>query len=354
MEKPVAVVNVRECQTSKQTKDHVEEKSDGNYDVNIRREQASYWNSFYTLVAFVPFAVIASAGFLIPRKNSMIYQEYWYQGIPIFLFSQSTDIVAYQILSLFSFTKAKFLLKIDHFGKVFVVSGLFFLVPYCALYLIWTYHLGHNHPFPLLGILVAWAELLPTKFLFFPIQLKSRKDLKNQGKAYLLFEIWHFLQIIPQEIINYVANLENQWILLVLIPSARELSIKMSEKIVERFPETNNEETKFFVTTVLMIDYTFQITGKAASYHQRTVYGILIVEMTLHVYGCYQIIKRFSRVGGENASNENDLVASERNIQVKELATSEFTEAIAPIAYAIAFTLVFYGPKRWIDEWYWK
>ena len=189
MEKSVAVINVRECQTSKDTEDYVEEKSDGNFDVNMQREQASYWNSLYTFVAFVPFAVIASAGFLIPRKNSMIYQEYWYQGIPIFLFSQSTDIVAYQILSLFSFTKAKFLLTIDHIAKVFVVSGLFFLIPYCTAYFIWTYHLGYNHPLPLLGMLCAWLELLPTKFLFFPIQLKSRKDLKPQAKAYLMFEI---------------------------------------------------------------------------------------------------------------------------------------------------------------------
>ena len=345
MEKSVAVINVRGCPTSKETEDHTEENLDGNSYVNIGGEDASYWNSLYTLAAFVPFAVIASAGFLIPRKNSMIYQEYWYESIPIFLFSQSTDIVAYQILSLYSFTRAKFLLTIDHFAKVFVASGLLCLVPYCTSYLIWTYHLGYNHPLPLLAILVTWFELFPTKFLFFPIQLKSRKDLKAHGKAYLMFEIWHFLQIIPQEIISLIANSQNQWVLLLLIPFARELSIKVSEKIVKRFPQTDNEETKFFVTTVLLIDYTFQITAKVASYHQSTVYGILIVEMSLHIYGCYQIIKRYSRIGGQNESNESELVATERNIQVKNLATSEFTEAIAPIAFAIAFTLVVYGPN---------
>ena len=345
MENSVAIINVRERQTSKETEVNTEEESNGNEHVNIGREDASYLNSFYTLVAFVPFFVIASAGYLIPRKNSMIYPEFWYEGIPLFLFCSSTNIVAYQILSLYNFTKAKFLLTIDHIAKVFVVSGLFFLIPYCTSYLIWNYHLGYNHPLPLLGWLGSWSELLATKFLFFPIQLKSRKDLKNQGKAYLMFELWHFVQIIPQQIINMIANSQNQWVLLLLIPFARELSIKVSEKIVERFPETNNEETKFFVTTVLMIDYTFQITARAAAYHQSTVFGILTVEMTLHIYGCYQIIKRYSRVEEENASNENELLASERNIQVKNLSTSEFTEAIAPIAFAIAFTLVVFGPN---------
>ena len=353
MENSVAIINVRERQTSKETEVNTEEESNGNKHVNIGREDASYLNSFYTLVAFVPFFVVASAGFLIPRKNSMIYPEYWYEGIPLFLFGSSTDIVAYQILSLYNFTKAKFLLTKDHIAKVFVVSGLFFLVPYCTSYLIWTYHLGYNHPLPLLGMLVAWSELIPTKFLFFPIQLKSRKDLKNQGKAYLMFEIWHFLQIIPQQLLNIIGNLQNQWVLMFLIPFVRELSIKVSEKIVERFPETNNEETKFFVTTVLMIDYTFQITARAASYHQSTVFGILIVEMTLHIYGCYQIIKRYSRVEVENASNKNELLASERNIQVKNLSTSEFTEAIAHrICNSLYFCCLW--TKRWIDEWHWK
>ena len=69
MEKSVAIINVRERQTSEDTEGNTEEESNGNKHVNIGREDASYLNSFYTLVAFVPFFVIASAGFLIPRKT---------------------------------------------------------------------------------------------------------------------------------------------------------------------------------------------------------------------------------------------------------------------------------------------
>ena len=345
MERSVAVINVRECQSIKETEDHIEESSNVNKVGDNGRKDASYWNSLYALVAFIPFSVIISASLLIPRKNSIIYQEYWYEGIPLFLFGKSLTVVAYHILSLFNFTRAKFLLTVDHFAKLFVVSGLFFLVPYCTSYLIWTYHLGYNHPLPLLGMLVSWIEEFATHWFFFPFELTSRKDLKTHGKVYLIFEIWHFLQIIPQHIINHIGHSSNQWALLFLIPFARELSIKVSEKIVEKFPETNNEDTKFFVSSVLLIDYTFQVTARAASWYQSTVYGILIVEMTLHVIGCYQIIKRYSRVGVEKPSIQNERMKSERNTQVESLATSEFTEAIAPIAFAIAFTLAYYGPN---------
>ena len=198
MERSVAVINVRECQSPKETEYHIEENSNGNEVCDDGRKDASYWNSLYTLVAFIPFTVLISASLLIPRKNSIIYQEYWYEGIPLFLFGKSSTVVAYHLLSLFNFTRAKFLLTVDHFAKVFVVSGLFFLVPYCTSYLIWTYHLGYNHPLPLLGILVAWTEEFATYWFFFPFELASRKDLKIHGKIYLIFEIWHFLQIVPR------------------------------------------------------------------------------------------------------------------------------------------------------------
>ena len=101
MERSVAVINVRECQSPKETENYIEENSNGNKVADDGREDSSYWNSLYTFVAFIPFSVIASASFLIPRKNSIIYQEYWYEGIPYFLFGKSLTMVAYHILSLF-------------------------------------------------------------------------------------------------------------------------------------------------------------------------------------------------------------------------------------------------------------
>ena len=133
MERSVAVINVRECQSIKEIEDHIEENSNENEVGDNGRKDASYWNSLYALVAFIPFSVIISASLLIPRKNSIIYQEYWYEGIPLFLFGKSLTVVAYHILSLFNFTRAKFLLTVDHFAKVFIISGLFFWFPTAPL-----------------------------------------------------------------------------------------------------------------------------------------------------------------------------------------------------------------------------
>ena len=73
MERSVAVINVRECQSPKETEDHIEEHSNGNKVCDNGRNDASYWNSLYALVAFIPFSVLVSTTFLIPRKNSIIH-----------------------------------------------------------------------------------------------------------------------------------------------------------------------------------------------------------------------------------------------------------------------------------------
>ena len=187
MKNSLAVIKVREHQSSKKENDQNEEDHE-----NDTTKTGTYWDSLYGLLPLPIFIFLFSTFTLIPRKNSILYPEYWYEGILIFLVGSSLRITAYHILSLYTFTNAKYLTKLGHFVKVFVASSLFAVIPYVISYFIWTVYLENNHPLPLLALLVSWIEEFATNYFFFPFELRSQKDLKTQGKVYLIYEILHF------------------------------------------------------------------------------------------------------------------------------------------------------------------
>ena len=102
----------------------------------------------------------------------------------------------------------------------------------------------------------------------------------------------------------------------------------------------------FSVTTLRFMDYISLVTGRMSSLNKSTVYGILTVEMVLHIIGCYRVIKENPRVEEEmdSAADSSTIVAS-RQRKVQTLVMSEFIEAIYPVAFGIIFTMAYYGPN---------
>ena len=136
-----------------------------------------------------------------------------------------------------------------------------------------------------------------------------------------------------------------QWMLILLIPVVKKSSIWVAEKIIKRYSETNNRDVRFLVTGELMINYTTYLASRISTLDQITVYGILTVELLLHVFTCYQIVKINTRVGEEDQSSLNSRALYDRKVKAQELVMSEFIEAVVPIAFAIVFTMTFFGPN---------
>ena len=180
-----------------------------------------------------------------------------------------------------------------------MVSSLFFGIPYCISYIVWTLYLGFNHPLPFVGFCI-WIEEVGIFWFSVPFQLWSRHKLKRQGRIYLIFQIWMFLQNLIQEMISIAATSQFQLGLILIIPLAKISSSLVAKKIVERIPETDKEDVKFFVTTEVTVVYTSYVTGRLSSLDQSTVYGLLIGEVVLQMLSCYKIIRLHTRIQ-ENA-----------------------------------------------------
>ena len=104
---------------------------------------AGYWNCLYGLLILFACILYTSVLTFIPRHNSILYPDYWYEAMILFI-GISIRNTALTIVELYIFTNAKALLSMQVIFKAFIGIWLLFAVPYCAGYLIWTYHLGYH------------------------------------------------------------------------------------------------------------------------------------------------------------------------------------------------------------------
>ena len=327
----------------------MEKNLDEVQDINDTSRNASYWHCLYSFLILAGCIINTFIFTSIPRHNSILYPEYWYESLFCIIFSHSLRDSCVHIVELYIFTKERCLLKKMHLTKVFTICSASFAVPYCISYISWTLYLGYNHPMPFAGFLVLIGDVsiyMVAFWFLFPAQLRTEYEIKRQSLAYLSWRLWFTAQIILKEILSTVAHLDSwSWILPILIPLVRISSCKVAEKIVGSFPETNKDDVKFLVSASITISYVSFVTANLYSLSDTLVYGILVVELFLHMKGCYEIFKVRRRVEEELESMENNTMASDRRKKIQSLAMGEFIDAILPLAFGIAFSMAYYGPN---------
>ena len=129
------VITVESCTTIDHSGKHVD---DNNVNKNDNMENASYWNSLHIFGVLTACFLNAVVLFLIPRKNSILYPEFWYEALFYFVIGVSSRQSASHILELFTFTRVQDLLTTTHYLKVFLTCSLSFAITYCVSYVIWT------------------------------------------------------------------------------------------------------------------------------------------------------------------------------------------------------------------------
>ena len=276
---------------------------------SIDTKDVSRWRSLYSILILA--ACIGNTYILtsIPRKDSILFPDYWYEGLICALAAVSLRDSCIHIMDLFIFTGEKCLLTKSHFAKVFLIFSMAFAIPYCISYYIWTLHFGYNHPMPFVGMFLLLGDItmhIISFWFLFPVELRSREELKRQSQAYVIWRVLITLQIIAKEFLSFVANLDSilQWNILFLIPLARITGCWVAEKIIDTFLNTRNEDAKFLVKATITMSYTFFVTAKLYTLQQTTVFGILIVETLSHMKGCYEIFKMNKKIEEERLSAE--------------------------------------------------
>ena len=346
VENSIAVMPERRIPSSKEDKEH-HDKSAADRKSDI--EDASYWNFLFIFISLATCSLNGAILLLIPRKNSIIYQEFWYETLVYMIVGYVSRFSVSHILELFIFTKVQELLQTSHYLKVFSTMSLSCAIPYCLSYVTWTWSMGNNHPLPFHGLLGITLGDLSVNIVFFwflfPPNIRKQDGLKIKAKAFLIYRTWAFLQSFAIEMMSIIANSQLQWMLILVLPSVRTLSISIAEIIVKKYLGVSNGDVEFLVKTDLMISYTVFFTGRISNLDQSTVYGTLTMELALHLVSCYRIIKLIHKVEGDDLPAVKETKAFERKVQAQTLVMSEFTEAMVPIVFAIVSSMVFFGPN---------
>ena len=340
-----SIIFVQSCQTILEAK----KPSDGQHrDKKDKLQEVSYWNSLYFFGILAALCLNAAILFLIPRHNSILYPEFWYEILCYIVIGVSTRHSASHILELYIFTNQQDLLRKSHYLKVFLTCSLSFAVPYCTSYLVWTILLENNHPLPSLGSFTVLGGLsinIVSFWFFFSPDLRKQETIRRQAKAFLIFRLWAFLHTFARGVLSTIAKSSVQWLLIMLIPLFRNFGIWVAERMVNKFPEANNEDVKFLLRSEMMINYTTYLTGRVTTLNPTTIYGIFIVELALHVIACYEIVKNSNKIDVDAQSTANAKIIKDRKENIQTLVMSEFTEAVVPVAFAIVFSMVFFGPN---------
>ena len=345
----VSMISLRDCSPAIE---FGEESEKGSNHGNIL-DKASYWNGFYGVLLLVTCIAFTSIVTLIPRQNSILYPEYWYQAVVLYQASlfRVTALIMFQ---LFLFTEAKILLSMNTILKVHGGVVLAFVVAYCGGYVTWTIYLGNHHPLPFIGFCVFipnWTEFCFARFLF-PTESRTRRPLKKQLKFWILHRLWYeislnFVQMSILTALPTIIPSQHQWTLAIVIPAVRNTNSWVTSKIVENTPGIATEALDFYANSQVMYVFTNFIAARLDSLDNFTVYSLFCIEIAIHVHACYKIIQLNTKVEQERVSgdNENKPMAEDKKRRVRDLVMSEFIEAFVPIAFGLCFATAYYGPN---------
>ena len=114
----------------------------------------------------------------IPRTNSIFYQSYWMESC----LPNSSNIIVLagaDLLNLTIWMKEKSLRSFKVYAKIFFSNWIPFIVIYVSTYLIWTVHLGFNHPLPNLVSVISlplWIIVMTSYWIVLPKDLLAKDD----------------------------------------------------------------------------------------------------------------------------------------------------------------------------------
>ena len=289
---------------------------------------------------------------LIPTTNMVLFPSFWWEYIVNGNFvANSLYCIGMMMLEIKINFDLTFLSLLRPFAWAFALNFLTSIFAYSASYLVWTEWLGFNHPIPYLGAIcyLSWyTTQYATMWFLFPAKIRKDKIGKRKVFAFLLYKLWIFLLDWQKLILNIVlVNLGPlQWIMGFVLPIFREINLWVLEKILETLDKSSDNLlliSKLTATVRVNLGHAVWVAIVISTKASRlTTYSVLAVEVLFNLYETYTIIRRQKSI---SPTNQNAKVGNIWKADVLKLVGVEMVEFLTPIAYALTFSIAFYGPN---------
>ena len=288
---------------------------------------------------------------LIPRTNSIVYQSYWME-ILFPLFTANCGLGALQhSLNLAIWFKEDVLMSIKNFGRLYFLSVIPYTICYISAYSIWSVYLQYNHPLPNLALILQYigASIPFTIGLWFvlPSSLLAEKDFRQKLRIYMFYQLWIATTIIQNQVLMYFWRklpVGFQFPIAFLIAGFRDLDMRVQSKLVTKMVGNQDESATALLSISVNARWAFFISIRLVGAELGTIFCAVTIEIMLHAFKTYKIIKELTRVKSE----ETECKKFEGNINITKLILTELVEGFAPIIYGLCIAIAYYGPNSHI------
>ena len=327
------------------TQDVLEGNLNGNV-IATRPAISTFWSMLDMLGILVACTVVSSVQSLIPRHNSILDPEYWFEinipvGMGLFLMT------AVLILECIILTENKSLVSTRLFLKLYFSLFGSWITLYCLSYMSWSGILKRNHPMPFIGLI----SYFPTKILSIcsflllsPPGHVTEKRFKENQKNFLFYEfLWIAIILLNESLSVIYTKLEHtdfQCTIAILIQLFKRLAKVALSKIMNKMVGTENERANVLLGVSINITYGLFVATRLAGARISTVISLVIVDLFMQLMITHKIANLHTKV---NVWNE--MIENEKRKEILKLILAEMCEGLVPLVYALCFAMSYYGPN---------
>ena len=309
------------------------------------KDDAAYWEGIHIFSIFFACGLAMSILTLIPRHNSILEPEYWFETTIPMGFA-SILIQAEFFLELYVLIGKDSTITMKLYAKTLLVSFLAGIGSFTIFFMIWTTILEYNHPMPFVGLICFFLNRVALVLsLHALLRSDSMKGVESHKKvtSFMIFELRMIMTIFMTSLLSNIfrllQNTDAQVVLALLVPLAKRVTVFAFSKMMYRIVGKENEMANFLLAININFSYGLFNAISLVGARNVTVVGMVVGEFLIQLVMTYQIIK----LQKKTTFNDNEKMATDKKNAIRKLILSEMSEGLVPLAYAICFSMAYYG-----------
>ena len=284
---------------------------------------------------------------LIPRHDSILEPVYWFEIIfPAgfwIIFVTSVMIQDWWILM-----ERDSMVPIWSYLKVISTTFLGWLMVFCTCSITWIKILDYKPPMPKIGVICGFPTLIfgfVAVQMFVPNDFNGMQESKRKSYKIVIYQLfWLIVPVVKNVLSNIFEELRNsdaQCVIAFLVPMAKRCTNLVLSKVMKKMVGTNSETASVSLMVSINFHYGLWVAITLVGARSTTMVCTVAVEFLIQMSMCYQIVKLHKKV----MALENDQARMDKQKTVLKLLLAELTEGLIPLAYAIGFSMAYYGPN---------
>ena len=305
------------------------------------------WSVLHVFTILFCCALVMSIMTLIPRHNSILEPSYWFEinitASTAYFLITSMIVLDFRIL----FERNSFV-TIRFFMKNYLATFLTWIIYFCMSHIIWTKVLEYNHPMPMVkqyGFFPTKIASISSILLILPTDFLNEDESKKKLKSFVLYQFsWQLLIVLKALLIETFEKLENtdaQCVIALLVPMAESFTSFIFGKIMNKIVGQDNERANFSLEAQINVHFRLMSATYLLRARNVTFVSTVIVDILLQMIMTYQIIKWHKKV----TVDQNEILKKKKRNAVLNLVLVELCEGLVPLAYALSFSMAYYGPN---------